>query len=161
MNIFVLDQDPRVCAVYHNDKHVVKMILESAQLLCGVHHMTESNLDVPYGLSHKNHPCSIWARKCIENYIWLCDLGLELSKEYTHRYGKRHKSQDIIEWCMTNLPNLPEFGDITEHPKAMPEECKTDDVVESYRRYYIMEKSSFCNWKNREIPNWYKINLDN
>jgi len=160
MNIFVLDQDPRVCAVYHNDKHVVKMILESAQLLCGVHHMTESNLDVPYGLSHKNHPCSIWARKCIENYIWLCDLGLELSKEYTHRYGKRHKSQDIIEWCMTNLPNLPEFGDITQHPKAMPDECKTDDVVESYRRYYIMEKSSFCNWKNREIPNWYKINLD-
>ena len=160
MNIFVLDQDPRVCAVYHNDKHVVKMILESAQLLCGVHHMTESNLDVPYGLSHKNHPCSIWARKCIENYIWLCDLGLELSKEYTHRYCKRHKSQDIIEWCMTNLPNLPEFGDITQHPKAMPDECKTDDVVESYRRYYIMEKSSFCNWKNREIPNWYKINLD-
>ena len=136
------------------------MILESAQLLCGVHHMTESNLDVPYGLSHKNHPCSIWARKCIENYIWLCDLGLELSKEYTHRYGKRHKSQDIIEWCMTNLPNLPEFGDITQHPNAMPDECKTDDVVESYRRYYIMEKSSFCNWKNREIPNWYKINLD-
>ena len=170
MNVFVLDQDPRLCATYHNDKHVVKMILETAQLLCGVHHMTEQAIgqaigqateQVPYKLSHKNHPCSIWARKCIENYIWLCDLGLELSKEYTHRYGKRHKSQDIIEWCMTNLPNLPEFGDITEHPKAMPEECKTDDVVESYRRYYIMEKSSFCNWKNREIPNWYKINLDN
>jgi hypothetical protein len=161
MNIFVLDQDPRVCAEYHNNRHAVKMIVEYAQLLCGVHHMTESNLDIPYKLSHKNHPCSIWARKCIENYIWLCDLGLELSKEYTHRYGKRHKSQDIIEWCMTNLPNLPEFGDITEHPKAMPEECKTDDVVESYRRYYIMEKKSFCNWKNREIPNWFKKDLDN
>jgi hypothetical protein len=161
MNIFVLDQDPRVCATYHNDKHVVKMILETAQLLCGVHHMTESNLDVPYGLSHKNHPCSIWARKSLENYIWLCDLGLELSKEYTHRYGKRHKSQDIIEWCLINLPDIPEVGYMTEQPKAMPDECKTDDVVESYRRYYIMEKSSFCNWKNREIPNWYKINLDN
>ena len=161
MNIFVLDQDPRVCATYHNDKHVVKMILETAQLLCGVHHMTESNLDVPYGLSHKNHPCSIWARKSLENYIWLCDLGMELSKEYTHRYGKKHKSQDIIEWCLINLPDIPEVGYMTEQPKAMPDECKTDDVVESYRRYYIMEKSSFCNWKNREIPNWYKINLDN
>ena len=161
MNIFVLDQDPRVCAIYHNDKHVVKMILETAQLLCGVHHVTESNLDVPYGLSHKNHPCSIWARKCLENYIWLCELGMELSTEYTHRYGRRHKSQDIIEWCLINLPNLPEFGRITEQPKAMPDECKTDDVVESYRRYYIMEKKGFCNWKNREIPNWYKINLDN
>ncbi len=160
MNIFVLDQDPRVCATYHNDKHVVKMILETAQLLCGVHHMTESNLDVPYGLSHKNHPCSIWARKSLENYIWLCDLGMELSKEYTHRYGKKHKSQDIIEWCLINLPDIPEVGYMTEQPKAMPDECKTDDVVESYRRYYIMEKSSFCNWKNREIPNWYKINLD-
>ena len=161
MNIFVLDQDPRVCARYHNDKHVVKMILETAQLLCGVHHVTESNLDVPYGLSHKNHPCSIWARKCLENYIWLCELGMELSTEYTHRYGRRHKSQDIIEWCLINLPNLPEFGRITDQPKAMPDECKTDDVVESYRRYYIMEKRGFCNWKNREIPNWYKINLDN
>ena len=161
MNVFVLDQDPRVCARYHNDKHVVKMILETAQLLCGVHHVTESNLDVPYGLSHKNHPCSIWARKCLENYIWLCELGMELSTEYTHRYGRRHKSQDIIEWCLINLPNLPEFGRITEQPKAMPDECKTDDVVESYRRYYIMEKRGFCNWKNREIPNWYKINLDN
>jgi len=160
MNIFVLDQDPRVCATYHNDKHVVKMILETAQLLCGVHHMTESNLDVPYGLSHKNHPCSIWARKSLENYIWLCDLGMELSKEYTHRYGKKHKSQDIIEWCLINLPDIPEVGYMTEQPKAMPDECKTDDVVESYRRYYIMEKSSFCNWKNREIPNWYKINLE-
>jgi len=160
MNVFVLDQDPRVCATYHNDKHVVKMILETAQLLCGVHHMTESNLDVPYGLSHKNHPCSIWARKSLENYIWLCDLGMELSKEYTHRYGKKHKSQDIIEWCLINLPDIPEVGYMTEQPKAMPDECKTDDVVESYRRYYIMEKSSFCNWKNREIPNWYKINLE-
>ena len=74
MNIFILDEDPKKCAEYHNDKHVVKMILESAQLLCGVHHMVESGLDVPYGLSHKNHPCSIWARECIENYVWLCDF---------------------------------------------------------------------------------------
>ena len=166
MNVFVLDQDPRVCATYHNDKHVVKMILETAQLLCGVHHMTEQAIgqateQVPYKLSHKNHPCSIWARKSLENYIWLCDLGMELSTEYTHRYGKRHKSQAVIEWCITNLPNIPELGYMTEQPKAMPDECKTDDVVESYRRYYIMEKSGFCNWKNREIPNWYKINLDN
>ena len=159
MNVFVLDQDPRVCATYHNDKHVVKMILETAQLLCGVHHMTESNLDIPYKLSHKNHPCSIWARKSLENYVWLCDLGMELSTEYTHRYGKRHKSQDIIEWCLINLPNIPEVGYMTEQPKAMPDECKTDDVVESYRRYYIMEKKSFCNWKNREIPNWFKKDL--
>ena len=112
MNIFVLDKDPKKCAEYHNDKHVVKMILETAQLLCGVHHMAESKLDIPYRLSHKNHPCSIWARECIENYVWLCDLGMELCKEYTYRYGKRHKSQDIIEWCITNHPPLKETGDL-------------------------------------------------
>lgn len=100
MNIFVLDENPQVAAKMHNDKHVVKMILESAQLLCGVHHMTDplTTEQVPYKLSHKNHPCSIWARQCVENYIWLCDLGLSLCEEYTYRYGKRHKSQDVIEW---------------------------------------------------------------
>ncbi len=97
MNIFVLDQDPKVCAKYHNNKHVVKMILETAQLLCGVHHMVESKIEIPYKLSHKNHPCSIWARECIENYVWLCDLGMELCFEYTYRYGKKHKSQAVFE----------------------------------------------------------------
>lgn len=161
MNIFVLDQDPRVCAVYHNDKHVVKMILESAQLLCGVHHVTESYLHIPYKLSHKNHPCSIWARECIENYIWLCDLGMALCREYTHRYNKTHKSQAVIEWCYDNLPDLPELGDITPFALAMPDECKTDDPVESYRKYYMMHKQNIAKWKMRNIPNWYKINLDN
>ena len=78
MNIFVLDENPQVAAQMHNDKHVVKMILETAQLLCGVHHMVGGDYDIPYKLSHKNHPCAIWVRQCIENYIWLCDLGLSL-----------------------------------------------------------------------------------
>ncbi len=159
MNIFVLDDNPMKCAIYHNDKHVVKMLLETAQLLCGVHHITESKLDIPYRLSHKNHPCSIWTRECLENYIWLCDLGMALAREYTHRYNKRHKSQAIVEWCYDNLPNIPELGDITPFAKAMPDECKVDDVVESYRRYYIMEKKDFCKWKNRDIPKWFEKSL--
>jgi len=155
MNIFVLDRDVRKCAEYHNDKHVVKMILESAQLLCGVHHMVEENTDeVPYRLSHKNHPCSIWARENISNYLWLCELGLELCKEYSYRYGKRHKSQDVIEWCLTNPPSLPE-EDFTEPPKAMPEEYKVNDVVQSYRNYYIGDKKYFLKWKKREVPSWF------
>lgn len=158
MNIFVLDRDVRKCAQYHNDKHVVKMILESAQLLCGVHHMVEENTDeVPYRLSHKNHPCSIWARENVSNYLWLCELGLELCKEYTHRYEKRHKSQDVIEWCLINLPNIPE-EDFTEPPKAMPEEYKVDDVVQSYRNYYLGDKKYFSKWKKREVPYWFSEN---
>lgn len=157
MNIFVLDENPEVAAKMHNDKHCVKMILESAQLLCGVHHMINQSsvLEVPYKLSHKNHPCSIWARQCIENYIWLCDLGLALCEEYTYRYGKRHKSQDIIEWCLINKPDLKENGDITPFALAMPDECKTKTAVESYRLYYLTHKRDMSTWKNRNKPEWF------
>ena len=152
MNIFFLDEDIKKCAEYHVDKHCVKMILESAQLLCGVHWVAGG--EAPYKLSHKNHPCSIWARESLSNYFLLCELGYELCKEYTYRYGKRHKSQDVIEWCMTHRPNIIDKG-LTEQPKAMPEQYKTNSVVESYRNYYMGEKSGFAVWKNRDTPNWW------
>lgn len=153
MNIFILDLDVKKCAEYHCDKHVVKMILETSQLLCGVHHLSGSS-EIPYKLSHKNHPCSIWARESLTNYLYLCELGLELCKEYTYRYGKRHKSQDVIEWCIVNKANISDKG-FTEPAKAMPEEYKTKDVVQSYRNYYIGAKKDFAVWKGRNIPFWY------
>jgi len=79
---------------------------------------------------------------------------LELSKEYTYRYGKRHKSQDVIEWCIENKPMISDKG-FTEPAKAMPEQYKVKSVVESYRNYYNGEKVSFSKWKNRSIPNWF------
>lgn len=154
MNIFLLDFDTRKCAMYHNNSHCVKMILETSQLLCGVHHIIETKIDIPYKLSHKNHPCSIWTRESLSNYLYLCDLGLELCKEYTYRYGKRHKSQDVIEWCIINKPNIIDKG-FTDPPKAMPDEYKVDDVVQSYRNYYIGAKSGLAKWKNRETPHWF------
>ena len=155
MNIFFLDFDTQKCAQYHCDKHVVKMILETAQLLCGVHHLTpQVTPQVPYKLSHKNHPCAIWTRESLSNYLYLCDLGLELCKEYTYRYGRRHKSQDVIEWCVTNKPFIKDVG-FTTPPKAMPDEYKVMDVVESYRNYYIGAKKDFCVWKNRDTPEWF------
>ena len=158
MNIFFLDYNTKKCAEYHCDKHVVKMILETAQLLCGVHHTTNKVSDeVPYKLSHKNHPCAIWARESLSNYLYLCDLGLELCKEYTYRYGKRHKSQQVIEWCMINKPQIPDI-DFTTPPKAMPDEYKVIDVVESYRNYYMGAKKNFAVWKNRDIPEWFSNN---
>ena len=161
MNIFILDEDVKKCAQYHCDKHVVKMILETAQLLCGVHHVTahdtvHDTAHVPYKLSHKNHPCAIWARESFSNYVYLCELGLELCNEYTHRYGKRHKSLDVILWCIVNRPNIPDKG-LTEAAKAMPEEYKVKSVVESYRNYYRGAKSGFASWKMRETPEWYYI----
>jgi hypothetical protein len=155
MNIFFLDYDVKKCAQYHVDKHVVKMILETAQLLCGVHWVTESTYLIPYKLSHKNHPCAIWARESLSNYLYLCELGLELCEEYTYRYGKRHKSQNVIEWCLVYRPNIKDIG-FTEPAKAMPDEFKVKSVVQSYRNYYMGAKSGFAVWKNREIPFWFE-----
>ena len=165
MNIFFLDMDVKKCAKYHVDKHVVKMILETAQLLCSVHHVTDQvndqvNDQVPYKLSHKNHPCAVWARQSLSNYLYLCELGLELGKEYTHRYGKRHKSIEVILWCILNRPNIPDIG-FTQPAMAMPDEFKVDSVVESYRNYYMGAKSDLASWKNREKPFWFgKKELD-
>ena len=154
MNIFFLDWDIDKCAKDHCDKHVVKMILEAAQLLCSVHYMTDQPTDqVPYKLSHKNHTCSIWTRTSLSNYLYLCELGLALCKEYTNRYGKRHKSQEVIEWCLVNKPKINDIG-FTEPPKAMPEEYKVVDVVESYRNYYRGAKMGFAVWKNGNKPLW-------
>jgi hypothetical protein len=158
MNIFVLDEDVKKCAEYHLDKHSTKMCVEYSQILCSVHHMTaEVTTEVPYRLTHKNHPCSIWARECIENYIWLCDLGLELCKEYTHRYDKRHKSQDVIEWCIINKPNLPTHNKLTPFALAMPDEYKCDNAISSYRKYYMMDKAHLANWTKRKKPFWFAI----
>jgi hypothetical protein len=154
MNIFFLDYDPKKCAQYHNDKHVVKMILETAQLLCGVHWVIGN--EAPYKLSHKNHPCSIWVRSSLENYLWLCELGLELCIEYEYRYGKKHKTYDVIMWCILNKPNISDV-EFTTPPLAMPDHCKIENnPIKSYRNYYMIEKSSFCKWKGRDVPNWYK-----
>lgn len=154
MNIFFLDYDPKLCAKYHNDKHVVKMILETAQLLCGTHHMTNSQYEIPYKLSHKNHPCSIWVREDLHNYKWLVELGFELCDQYTHRYNKRHKTQDVIEWCATHYPKIPSIK-LTTPPLAMPDEYKLGDAVMSYRNYYRGEKKDFSKWKHGETPYWF------
>jgi hypothetical protein len=153
MNIFFLDFDVKKCAEYHCDKHVVKMILETAQLLCSAHHVTGGT--APYKLSHKNHPCSIWVRSSLSNYLYLCELGLALGEEYTHRYGKKHKSVEVIEWCLSNRPNIHDV-DFTSPPLAMGDEYKIgNDVIESYRNYYKGAKSEIVSWKNRETPDWF------
>ena len=154
MNMFVLDNDPTVAAKLQLDKHVVKMILETAQLLCGAHWVTESPYEIPYKLSHKNHPCSIWARESLVNYLYLCEIGLELCKEYTYRYGKRHKSQQIIEWCLINKPNISDVG-FSKPPKAMPDEYKVaGNSIQSYKNYYLGDKQRMFSWKNRPQPSW-------
>jgi hypothetical protein len=152
MNIFYLDADPAIASKYHLDKHVVKMPLETAQILCTIHWLQGN--EAPYKPTHKNHPCTIWVNQSIKNYDWVCQLGLELCKEYTFRYGKTHKCEAIINWCIENKPNLS-IDNTQGYALAMPDEFKVNgDVVQSYRNYYKYGKTHLHSWKNREVPTW-------
>jgi len=92
MNVFYLDSDPKQCAMLHTDKHVVKMILEYSQLLSTAHYVCDgATPEGMYKPTHINHPSAVWVRKSEHNYIWLCNLLLELCNEYTYRYAKTHK----------------------------------------------------------------------
>lgn len=153
MNIFFLHIIPLICAQMHVDKHVVKMILETTQLLCSAHHMTNSKYKCCYKLTHKNHPCAVWTRKSENNYIWLCELGIELCKEYTYRYGKQHKCQEYILELSKNIPTFPKLG-FTTPSLAMPEIYHSSDFTESYRHYYFFEKQDLFSWKKRGAPEW-------
>lgn len=152
MNIFVLDRDTRICAQYHSDTHVIKMILETAQLLCTTHQVLEQ--EAPYSKTHVNHPCAKWARGSKENYRWLVSLGEELLKEYTYRYDKVHGSTQVIAWCRNYVPDLPEIG-LTERPQAMEDKYRSSDPVKAYREYYRNEKRDIAQWTVRDVPHWF------
>jgi len=163
MNIFVLDRDPEVAAQYACDKHVVKMILETAQLLCGVYeenYYCDKCGEVPYKRTHYNHPCAIWARSSLENFNWLIRHGLALSREYTKRYGKTHKSERVIMYCAWHSPGIESLG-LTEFAQAMPEAYKMDDAVEAYRLYYMKEKNTFAKWAKVPTPIWWEKGVSN
>jgi hypothetical protein len=151
MNIFVLHNNPKIAAQMHNDKHVVKMILETAQLLCTS--IIVNGGEAPYKCTHVNHPSAIWARESKANYLWLVKLGLFLCKEYTFRYNKVHKSKAVIEYCLKNMPNF-EKKEMTDFALAMPDQYKLGSAVESYRAYYLGEKMPISNWTKRDKPDW-------
>jgi len=159
MNIFALSHDPREAAEFHNDKHVVKMILESGQMLCAAHWLGwERSLDLsgtgrvkdrteilrtaipmgmvpPWRMTHIGHPCTRWTQRTIENYRWHSDLGLALCKEYTLRYKKVHKSESVHEWLRDNPPpSFEEVGSgLTPFAVCVPSDCAvSQDPVECY-----------------------------
>lgn len=154
MNIFVLDLEPSTAAQMLCDKHVVKMILESAQLLCA--HF-ESGI-APYRRTHYNHPCAKWVRKSRKNYWWLLEHAKALCEEYTFRYGKTHKSESVIKWCEDNVDRLAPLPDkgLTEFAQAMPDKYRHALTVKAYRSYYINEKIGICKYTKRPWPYWLK-----
>lgn len=161
MNIFVLDHDPVVAAEMQCDKHVVKMVLETAQLLCSPYQF--SNTNPPYKVTHYNHPCSKWTRASMANYEWLLKHGEALAREYTYRFGRVHKSSSVIHWCRQELmfcrsplEGMIEYG--TPFVMAMPDQYKVDgNAVQSYRNYYLGDKVRFATWqRGRAAPAWFK-----
>ena len=178
MNIFYLDKEPQTCAEMHVDKHVVKMILEYAQLLSTTHRYLDGAINIGssasgrkktiyrlpdgrdnllYSATHINHPSTIWVRKNQQNYIWLTQLLSELCKEYTYRYGKVHKCEQIglVEYLRNNEPKNIPMGPFTEPTPAMPDHYKVSgDSISSYKNYYLGDKTRMFSWKNRETPAW-------
>jgi len=168
MNIFFLHTQPRKCARWHCDKHVVKMLLETCQLLYTCHWMVTKIPDFSsapmcgdrrgYKKAHWNHPCSKWVRMSLFNYVWLATLGLELLREYKFRYKNReHKCEIHIEWLYKNHPVGLENKGWIEPFLAMPDEYKSSDAISSYRRYYIGAKNKLLVYTKRQIPHWITL----
>lgn len=158
MNIFYLDEDPFSCAKMHCDKHVVKMLLEYAQLMSTAHRVLnpEDCRETLYKATHINHPSAIWARQTSRNYLWLFELWDNLLCEYTARYNRYHKSQTLWPQLIFVPKSIP-IGEMTPMPQCMPAQHKIDgDAVGAYRNYYIAEKAKFATWKNGAIPRWMK-----
>ena len=184
MNIFVLDQDPVKAAEYHCNKHVVKMILESSQMLCGAHwygllrsenkslsdfksisdarkwclENSEMEKIPPYAFTHVRHPCSLWTAESTANYNWHLQLLRSLLDQYTLRYKKNHKSEKVWEWLRDHSPKISQSDLVSDHPQCMPDECKVSgDPVQAYKNYYKLHKRKFAKWEPQsETPDWFK-----
>ena len=174
MNIFYLHKEPEVSAQLHCDKHVVKMIIEYAQMLSTAHRMVDgeqyyglskngrriarwrhpnSNLEnVLYKASHINHPSAVWVRENAIQYQYMYDLFVALCDEYTYRYGKVHMTDSKLRDVLNNIPDKMPLGDWREPPQAMPDDVKSESSLDAYHKYYREYKKSFAKWTNREVP---------
>ena len=162
MNIFHLHKDPKICAEYHCDKHVVKMILETAQMLSTAYRRNFGDNDDLYKTAYPKHPMTIWVGDSGGNFSWTMKLFEQLLNQYKIRYKKVHKTTRIFNLLNNNYKYWNELtGDFTDPPLCMPDDCKTDNVIDAYHNYYIHYKKDFATWKNRNTPGWYSNGLKN
>lgn len=184
MNIFCLNEIPVLAAKDHCSKHCIKQLLESVQLLCTAHRVLDGNQitaisksgrnvkrwvlkdsvleNYLYSASHVNHPSAVWCRETYLHYCWLANLLKSLCIEYTYRYGKVHKCEQIglVDWLVQNHPKNIDMSMKFRLPDvAMPDDVKVPgDVVTSYRKYYVNHKQRMLSWdgkvNNREVPYW-------
>jgi hypothetical protein len=159
MNIFYFYDSPMKSAQAQPDKMLVKMPLESAQMLCTAHRALDGDEYADsvgmYKIAHLNHPCSKWVRESSGNYFWLYKHLLALGQEYNYRYGRTHLSIDKLAKPLLSFPtNIPR-GAMTPVAQAMPEEYKNENPIVAYRNYCINEKH-YAKWeRNRSKPDWW------
>ncbi|MDV2856763.1 pyrimidine dimer DNA glycosylase/endonuclease V [Oceanimonas sp. CAM02] len=152
MNIFILDNNIERCAEYHCDQHVVKMILESVQILCTA--LNKKGFETPYKSTHIKHPSVLWVEESYDNFQWLTRLTQALNAEYRYRYRKEqdHKSMPVL--AQIQQFTYPAIG-LTEFAQAMPDQYKVPgDAVQAYRNFYLGDKMKFARWTRREVPHW-------
>tara|TARA_R100000951_G_scaffold109454_1_gene106587 strand:- start:88 stop:645 length:558 start_codon:yes stop_codon:yes gene_type:complete len=184
MNIFYLSEDPEQCAKWHCDKHVLKMIIEYAQLLSTAHRMLDGEKvkvlsnsgkqmvtqyklndyreDHLYKCAHINHPSNIWVRSSKDHYLYTMELWNSLNREYTNRYGKVHETFKKLCQYLNQLPNnIDKNVGFQLPPQCMPDECKivgtndpVNNTIQAYREFYKAHKREFATWKN-EVPPWF------
>lgn len=181
MNIFRLHDDPEISAIWHVDKHVVKMIIEYAQLLSTAHRVIDgyegtklsksgkrkvktwilddlSDEATLYKSCHVNHPSGVWTRETVGNYNWLYSLFKETCKEYTYRYGRIHMTAEKLLDRLADAPRNINQGNETPLLLAMNNEpqCKHHNPVIAYRQYYqTKQKRMPMVWTKREKPFWF------
>jgi hypothetical protein len=162
MNIFYLDKSFAKSAQYHCDKHVVKMILETAQLLSTAHRELDGDEYADkvslYKSTHKNHPSAVWVRSNQNAYNWAFMLLYNLCAEYTKRYNKTHKTSKLLNSLVYKPENIKfsSWNDtLTPPPQCMPDEYKHENTVTAYRNYYFGAKKSFAKWAYSATPDWW------
>lgn len=172
MNIFYLDSNPQKCAVYHCDKHVVKMIVEYTQILSTTHRLIDGEYieaekvyklpdereSMLYKATHINHPSVLWARTSVQGYKYTHTLLTYLLEEYKIRYNKTHKCNELLEtlrYLPGNIINLDDVVLFKKPPLVMPEQYHNENVVKAYRDFYMGEKASFAKWKTGNVPYWW------
>lgn len=152
MNIFAVDDNPMLAARALHDRHVVKMVLETAQVLCTVAHGL--GLPAAYKPTHKAHPCIVWAGSTHGNARWLVEHGMALCAEYTRRFGRVHASETVIAAVGPAVMDALPKGARTPFAQVMPDDCKGDDAVQAYRRMYREHKLPGNRYTNAATPAW-------
>lgn len=163
MNIFVTDEDPAQAAKNLCDKHISKMIVESAQMLSTAHWVLDGGHPGPiYKATHANHPCNVWVRESASNYMWLWDHAMAMCYEYTRRYQRLHKTEEII-YTLRNIPKNYDKAERTpfvvcffaKNPESYNKCFVPNNPVQSYRNYYKLDKARFAKWAHSDAPSWW------